>query len=193
MDSKLDEKATELNGGIPVFVDVPWVNIRIPGNKDEVIDTHAWLDADNPNSHINRFPVAWAKFKANEAGDANHGFQLKEWPGVLRSQVDHLAHFGIRTVEQLASVSDANLQNIIHGLELRTKARAFLDKANSAEAVRKRIEELEAKLAALTLQPEPKLTTLPAAAAEAPLLAQPEAATEAPKRRGRPPKASATI
>jgi hypothetical protein len=79
MNAQLDEKATEAAGGVPQYVDKPFVKIYVPGDQFNVVDQPAWIDARHPNAHNNRFPKQWAAFKANEA-QVSDGMPLKDFP-----------------------------------------------------------------------------------------------------------------
>lgn len=194
--SKRDDKASD-TAGREVFVPVVMVRILIPGNKDEIIDTEAWLGDVNGEGHYHnkRFPFAWARFQSQEKAGVT-GFPIKEWQGINRSVADTLLGINISTVEQLADLSDGNLKNIPlpSPVELRQKAKDFLAQASSGPVLAAKLAELEAELAALRKGPtEPKLTVFPGVATAALLGVQPEpqeATESAPpvRRRGRPPK-----
>jgi hypothetical protein len=170
--------------GYPVFKEVPFCRVVVPGNKDEMVDGPAWIDERNPFAQNNRFPHAWARFKAGETEGVS-GTPLKEWAQCTRSHVEQLAFFKIRTVEQLASTHDGNLGHLGPGyLALRQKAREHLEQANSNETLKSELDKLKAQLAALTA---PLAPTAPESPRET------QAAPVAPKRRGRPPKAADVV
>lgn len=134
--------------GRPVFVDREFIQIMQPGNKDSIIIRPAsQMDKD-------RFPEHYRKFKARRAEDAEEveGTLLSEWPQVTRSQVEEFKFFNIRTVEQLASVSDVNIQNMMGAAALKQKAQQWLEAANVSAAAaeiakaKAEIAELKAKL-----------------------------------------------
>lgn len=142
----------------PVFRDVEYVEIRVPGDKYNIIDRPA-RDVDRK-----RFGAAYAAFKRGQS-DQMTGTPLAEWPQATRSMVEEMKYHGVHTVEQLAALTDGNVQNIGPILSLRQKAREFLEAAQSgvvpaALAERDaRIAALEAKLEAMVGQGAP--TELP--------------------------------
>lgn len=121
-DAVASEKAAR-----PMFKDVPFVKIFTPGDKDNIINQPAWVDERNPNAHNKRFPMEWAAFKSGVQSEYGTGTPLKEWTAISRSQVETLVFMKVFTVEDLASVSDGNLQALGAGyLALRQKAQAYL-------------------------------------------------------------------
>lgn len=139
-------EAASVSAGRPVFADTEYVEIVVPGDKQNVV-LRPVRDADKQ-----RFGRQYAAFKAGDAEQVT-GTPLSEWPAVTRSQVEELAYFKIRTVEQLAGVSDGNLKNAGPFLALRQKARDWLEKAEGGALESKLRAELDAeKLARETLQ-----------------------------------------
>lgn len=152
MQARKDEKASSA-AGRPIFTDVEYVEIHVPGDKLNIIHRPA-----RPKDK-KRFAGAYRAFKAGqEQGVA--GTPLAEWPQVTRSQVEELKYHGVHTVEQLAAVTDGNVQNIGPILALRAKAQAYLEAArvgapSAALAERDaRIAALESKLEALVAHEE---------------------------------------
>lgn len=147
----------------------PFVRIMVPGDTTNIVDQPVRDD------HKERFPRQWLHFQMqNENGDLP-GTKLEDWYAaapheISEHQVAELQILKFRTVEQVATASDAQMMRIgMGGPGLRMKAQAFLrskvDATSNAE-----LAEAKAKLAAL----------------EAQVAALVEAKNEAP-RRGRPP------
>lgn len=168
--------------GRPVFSDVIYVRIQIPGMKESIHDTPARME------HKQRFPIQWAFYENKTKGDAREiGTPLAEWPILTRSQAEEFRAMKFFTVESIANASDANIANLgmIGGMSphaLRQKAQAFLKSAADsafpqqlAEEVAKKdteIADLKAQIAAI------------AAKLEAPAPAPVKSATpKAPKKR----------
>lgn len=124
--------------GRPIFKDVEFIKIVVPGDKDNVIDREVY-PADRE-----RFRVQYTAWKTNVKETAVDGTPLEEWTLITRSQVEELKHFNVRTVEQLASVSDGNLKNVGPYQSLKQKAKDFVDKAKGEAPVVKMRSELEA-------------------------------------------------
>lgn len=140
---KLDQTATAEQGR-PIYRETEFIDIRVPGSPDNVVRPATQID-------IQRFPRHYAAFKNRVTEDYIEGTLLSEWPLVNRSQVEELAFFGIKTVEQLSQVSDANGQGLMGFQSLKRKAREWLDNAAQGvtlaemkEQLARRDEELEA-------------------------------------------------
>lgn len=135
--------------GHPVFVDIDYITIVVPGDKSSEVCRPATPDDKS------RFRAAWDRYVAGQ-GEAVSGTPLKEWPGVTRSQVEELAYFKIYSMEQLASVDDANLRNLGAGyLALRARARAYLERIREEaplEKMRAEIQRRDEQLAQLQAQ-----------------------------------------
>jgi hypothetical protein len=113
--------------GAPKFKDWPFVILTIPGDRNTVINRPVWPeDEANPDPAIRDWPQVWAAFK-NGMGELHTGTPLSEWAAVTRSQAEELAFLKIRTVEDLAAVSDGNAQRMAGLLALRQKARDWLE------------------------------------------------------------------
>jgi hypothetical protein len=111
--------------GRPIFEDREFVRIIIPGDRRSM--------AVEPVSeeHKARWPREYEAFRIGREAPLE-GTPLSEWPVSLMSpaRVQELAYFNLRTVEQLAAVNDAQLQNLGMGSrELRERARTWLEVA----------------------------------------------------------------
>jgi hypothetical protein len=122
------DKTESTKEGRPIYVEKPYIEIMQPGNKDSIIKRPA-SDRDKQ-----RFPEHWRKFQAREDQDTVTGTLLEEWPGVTRSQVEELKFLNIRTVEQLAEVSDSNAQNVMGIQMLKDRARKYMEASKDAKA-----------------------------------------------------------
>lgn len=122
--------------GHPVFDDVPFVRVIVPGDKNTVIDTPV------REEHKQRFPQVWERFqKSNGDGESLSGMPIREWPAVTRGQCEELAYLNILTVEQLAAVSDGNGAKIMNFNALKRKALAYLEQAKDSAFTQKVIAE----------------------------------------------------
>lgn len=136
--------------GRPIFDDVEYIRIIVPGDKQNEIHRPA------TDFERRRFARQYAEFKAGTR-EAQSGMPLKEWTGISASQAKELEHFHVYTVEQLAGLSDANLQNIgpIRGLQ--AKAKDYLEKAAGnapMEKMRAELTEKDTTIATLKQQME---------------------------------------
>lgn len=152
--------------GHPIFVDMDFVQIFVPGDNNSVIDQPVRED------HKSRFPIQWAHYQ-NKKDTRTHeiGTPLTEWPRITPSQAEELRALKFYTVESIANASDASIQNIgmLTGMSpyaFREHAQRYLKVAsqdaglNEVEEKNKQLEaelnenrvrmaELEAKLAQL--------------------------------------------
>jgi hypothetical protein len=154
--------------GHPVFEDVPYIKIQVPGDPTTLIDTKL------RDHHKRRFARHWAHFQQYQNAAPVIGTPLVEWAVVSRSQADNLRVSGVMTVEQLAELTDAQIQRLgMGGEQLRRKAQTWLKQATDSAGVMAsagRMSELEESNKQLQAQ-----------------VAELMAAMNAP-RRGRPPK-----
>jgi len=139
---KLDQtKSSE--AGRPISVEVPYVQIMQPGNKDSIIQRPA-TEMDKA-----RFSRHWRKFQDNQTEDPVEGTLLEEWPGISKSQVEELRYFNVRTLEQLVQMSDSNSQGMMGINVLKQRAKSYLEAASVESAASEiaardqRIKQLE--------------------------------------------------
>lgn len=113
--------------GKPVYTDVEYVTIRVPGDRKT-----EW-DGKVTDVHRQRWPRHYAAFKAQQEMPSE-GMPLKEWAALTRSQVLELAAANVKTVEQLADLPDELLNKAVSmgGFALRDKAKRFLEQAAGA-------------------------------------------------------------
>ena len=148
-NAKLNEGRTSQEGR-PIYEDVDYIQIMQPGNKDSIIIRPA-TKMDKA-----RFAEHYSRYQARQDEEYIEGTLLTDWPGISRAQAEELSFFNIRTVEQLASVSDSNAQNIMGIQLLKNKAVAYLEAAESQavaedlQEAKDEIEELKAQVANLT-------------------------------------------
>lgn len=136
--------------GRPIFEDQERVRIIIPGDRRSMV-----VEIVN-DEHKARWPREYEAFKAGLEAPLE-GTPLADWPQVSRAQVEELAYFHIRTVEQLAGVHDGQLQQLGMGArELRERAKVFLDVAKNGMAplskLVSRVEAAEGRADALEAQ-----------------------------------------
>lgn len=135
----LKDEARSEEEGRPIFKDVEFIRIFIPGDKSNVIDRPV-----RPGDKT-RFPKQYAAFRDGADEEAQlTGTPLKDWPMVGRSQVAEMAYFGIRTVEQLADVRDDVCFKIPGLTTLKQTAGVWLQKAKSTAEAAKIANQLSA-------------------------------------------------
>ena len=129
-----DKEASEREGR-PIFKDVEFVDIRVPGKKNGSVCRPA------RTSDVERFPEHYRRFKERIA-EPEEGTPLTEWPPVGRSTVEQLKFLNIKTVEQLAEMSDSSATQIMGGNTLKQKAKDFLSYSTDVKA-KTQAKELE--------------------------------------------------
>lgn len=133
------------------FDEVELISIRVPGSRDE----HVALVNDE---YRERFKEQYRAWNASE-GAPVVGTPLSEWPAATTSFIDEMKLIGIRTVEQLAGVSDGHAMAHTGLMTMKARAQAWLSEQDAASALTKantEIEELRARLAALEAGTAPK-------------------------------------
>ena len=157
--------------GRPVFKEKVYIEIRIAGQRD--------AQACRPVTHADkqRFPEHWKAYNDRTA-PPTEGSPLAEWAMISRSQVNELAFSNVKTVEQLASISDTNLQSIMGGNILREKAIKWLA-TEDVEVVERERAKLAAEVAELRAMVAKLSEPTPAVSEEV----EEEPAIKAPKRR----------
>ena len=155
----LEYKAESEKAGRPIFKDVPFVRVTIPGDTNNIIE-HRATDEDK-----RKYPKAWDIYQRGETG-GHVGTPLEQWPQITRSQVKESKYFECHTVEQMSNLSDAHCQKLGMGFqELRNKAKAYLaaaaGTANATAAaaendrMRAELAEMKAQLAELSEKRSP--------------------------------------
>lgn len=142
-----DEGASR-KAGRPVFRDVPYVRVMVPGDRSNVVERPVRAQDRQ------RWPRQWAAFEARREQPVE-GTPLTEWPGITRSQVEELAHFKILTVEELANVPDAHAQKFMGIQALKQRARDFMEAAKHQaplDQMRAENDHLRDELAAMKAQ-----------------------------------------
>jgi hypothetical protein len=138
----IEYKAESEKAGRPIFKEVPFVRILVPGDTTNIIERKASKEDEA------KFPYAWARYKA-EAKEMTEGMPLEQWPQITRSLLKELKYYEVHTVEQLAGLSDAHASKMGMGFsEFRNKAKAFLAaaagtaSATAQEAENQRLKDM---------------------------------------------------
>jgi len=137
------DNAATAEAGRPIFKEVEYVEIRIPGKRDAQVFRAATL-ADKQ-----RFPDHYRAFKARVEMPET-GWPLSEWPVISRSQAEELSFQNIKTVEQLANCADSSIGSIRGGYGLKERAKKALEAAKDPAEIFEKTRELEATNARLS-------------------------------------------
>lgn len=125
------------------FEEVPHLRLQAPGNTRCVYDQPVRLDSHPSRpSDPERFPREWAAFQNGQDSNAE-GTSLYAWPDVTPADARRFDLHGIKTVEQLAKVSDSNLQDLgVGALALRDRARLHLTGNTENSQLRDQVNKL---------------------------------------------------
>lgn len=119
----VENKEASREAGCVKYRDVEYVHLLNPGDRNSHVHRPV-RDADRE-----RFAKQYEHWKKGLETPLE-GIPLESWAGCSKSQVEEMRHRHVRTVEQLASMSDANAKALGLGYpELRTRARDFLEAA----------------------------------------------------------------
>jgi hypothetical protein len=119
----------------PIFKDTVCIKIAVPGDKLSVIDREATQD------DIKRFPKHYDKF--SQGLEQTIGTPLMQAGFLPETLVEELKFFKILTVEQLANAPDSAGSQFVGFQDMKTKARAYLERANGASALAERLTKVE--------------------------------------------------
>ena len=134
MQPRPDKLAT-VKEGRPIFKDVEYVDIKIPGDRTG--------GACRPATYQDkiRFSDHYRMFKARIEVPLE-GTPLGEWPLITRSLVEELAFHNVKTVEHLAGMADVNIAKFMGLGTLKAKAVTWLETASEESKVHKLQDEL---------------------------------------------------
>lgn len=122
----VESKVASLQNGRPMLVPQLMVRIQHPGERD-------WLEVRAEQHHCMKYPEEYKAFCAGREG-APKGTPLSVIFPHLSELVDMLHHNKVRTVEQLAGLSDTAAQYLgMGGAEWRETAKAYLEESAKAQ------------------------------------------------------------
>jgi BMFP domain-containing protein YqiC len=138
-------EAKSKEAGHAVYTDIDMIEIRV--GRDTI---------RNPVTETDKrtYAAQYLAFKRSESQEAIEGFPLSQWAAIPgKALVKEFAHYGIRSVEQLAAATDSTLALVGPHLNLRQQARDWVANAKSQaplvklrqenDAMKSRIEALE--------------------------------------------------
>lgn len=142
---KFEESFKEIkakSGGKPEFKSIIMAKALIPGGdifeREMNKSGEEWLR----NKHPRFYPI-YLKFKEYKTQEIN-GTPISQCPPISVARVKQLESLSIFTVEQLAELSDAQLDILgMGGRELREKAKTFLEVAQKTDSSMKLVSENE--------------------------------------------------
>jgi hypothetical protein len=130
--------------GLPVYEDREWVQIT-PAGGNQIVER--WVTEKDKM----RFSIQYKSFKDGIEPPVD-GLAIENWPSVTPAETKMLKQANVRTVEDLAVLSELGLKNVGFGSRaLQAKARQFLvtaagDGKATAELHRLKVENESLKL-----------------------------------------------
>lgn len=120
-----------------------------------------WADDEDKGLKAGHMATLWAQiephYKAYKEGTEvpTHGIPLSAWAGVTTEQADVLRKIGVRTVEEVASMTETQLGKVMlpNARSLKTTAAEYLESRKDTETASK-VAALEERNEALTAQLE---------------------------------------
>jgi hypothetical protein len=137
-------KTNEHGFEVPNFKEKTYIEIRVAGQRD--------VQACRPVTYADkqRFPRHYEAFE-KRVEPPTEGMPLLEFPAITRTQAEELSFMNVKTVEQLASMKDANLSKFMNGYKLRDQAVKWLE-SNTLAVDDAEKSELKATVADMKLQ-----------------------------------------
>lgn len=131
-----DEKATEEAGAVRMR-EQEMIRIHVAG---DMLNVHA---SPVLPEHKERFAAQYEAWKTKRTARHIDGTPLKNWPMIPALRIAEFEAMGIFSVENLADVSDTNIQKLADGRVWRQKAKAWLESAKDNGAASKYAAEVE--------------------------------------------------
>jgi len=193
----VEDKAATLKQGRKIFRDREYIKIMVPGDRLNVVDRPVQKTGVYATDDTMRFEKQYARFQQKQAQTVHDGMPLSLWPGLSPALVKELEYMNCYTVEQLATLADTYVGQLMNGNELKRKAAEFVaalkdqaevtklqtaleERDNKIAVLERAIEEQAARIDEMLrtgqAQPAPAVQSAPVAAAQPP-------APEAKKRR----------
>lgn len=148
----IEDKAESIRQGRYVARDVDYAHITPPYSKDVVVQkVDAWLKQLDQDVQMERIPAKWrdawkdgyAKWQNGQEMPLQ-GTAIRGWGVISPAQQENLIRMNILTIEDLAHINDEGAKRLGLGwLELKTKARTWLDQVESKGAVTMKMADLE--------------------------------------------------
>lgn len=131
----MKDDALSLKEGRPIFVDAEYIEIMVPGDKDNTINRPL---RDEDKSRFRKLYENWSV----TGKQAVIGTPLEAWPQITRAQCEELKFFNVTTVEALANLADVYASRFMGLHDLKKKAAAFMVAAAGDAPNQKMQEEL---------------------------------------------------
>jgi len=126
-NSAVQDKEKSLEEGRPIFVELPYVQIMVPGDKDSIVRRPV-RTGNLPKDDNNRFNVEYNAF-LNNLEQPLEGTPVDEWNQISKSQALELQALNIKTVEMLADLNDVQVSKFMGLADLKKRAAMWIDLA----------------------------------------------------------------
>lgn len=147
MFPQIDQAATTAEGR-PIYKEVEYITIMVPGERD-IVHRSSW------QKDYDRFPEQYAAFKNKLNQDVASGTPLKVLTWLTIGQVKELEFFNCYTVEQLANMPDSTAQKFLQINKLKQLAKDYLAHAKEQAplvSMRAALDERDGQIAAMQKQ-----------------------------------------
>jgi len=147
-----DSEQTALQGR-PIFKDVDYIQIVLPGDRSNTI-VRPISDTDR-----GRFEKQYEHWKKTKEEEMLQGTPLEAWGIMSLAQIEEFRYFGVRTIDQMASLRDDICGKIMGATPLKQKALVFLELAKEGAPLKamqlelgKRDEQIDSLMKAVEAQ-----------------------------------------
>jgi hypothetical protein len=135
----VQDSAASAKEGRPIFKEVEYVMIMVPGDKQSVVHRRA------EERDKFRFPKQYQAFLNKKSQETSNGTPLKAVTFLSLGQVKELEFFNVYTVEQLAEIPDAHASRFMGIQTLKQQAKDFLKAAREVAPLTAMRAELDKK------------------------------------------------
>jgi hypothetical protein len=137
-------QSKSLEAGHPVYDDKEYITVIVPGDKTSVIHRPVWAQDKE------RFSRQYAQFQQGQEQTVV-GLPLKLWGGMTLGQAKEFEYFNVKTVEQLAEMSDGNGISIQGFNGLKQRAKDYIASTKDQQPMMEMRAELEKKDAEISV------------------------------------------
>lgn len=134
--SPLKDEEKSLEEGRPIFKDTEMVEIRVRGDRNNVVMRPVF---DEDRRRFRRIYNDWKEGKSQEAT----GTPLGEWPVVSASFVEEMKYLGFRTVEDIANASESAKSKVPGLTSISEKAKRYIEFAKDQAPIAASAQEIE--------------------------------------------------
>lgn len=123
-----------VNEGRPIYEDTEMVEIRVRGDRNNVVQRPVRLEDKQ------RFRDQYRAYK-DDAKQLESGTPLAQWPIMSASMVEELRYLGFHTVEQVANAQDNVIAKMAGLGTYKQKAKLYMEQAAGGAPIEKLAKE----------------------------------------------------